>query len=399
MVEFDETTVSCENCVAACCKAPIYMQLSNKEYKRHRARMDLEVVVAPNKINQTRIRPDGRVLEIPIGQGLYELRSGCANLSEEYRCSIYPERPRCCRELQVGSAECLRARRNAGLDDGPLPEDGTSTESQQTRTLVDELFPALASPANASVVVRPVAPSLDEICATLTHHGGWLTERLSACDAAEWSRRTRCVPWSVGTLAAHLVDGAGLANRVFLAVLNGVGARTPPTFRGDQDSTVAALCDARNALLDTVIRLTPNLLEREVSLDSVAAVSVSYLADTIATEFAVHALDVAHALSETRHLSADDIQLVAHALPDLLDVGVAPRRETSYLLRSLSFELALTWHGDNWRCDLTADPCTIDGEPEAVLLYALGRNSFDASRLSTNRPEQARAFKSYLPGP
>ena len=112
----DEAMVSCENCVAACCKAPVFMQLSNREYKQHRTTMDLKIIVKPNKIEQRRTIQGGREVFLAVGDGLFELQSGCGNLTEDNRCSIHTFRPHCCREFEVGSAECLRLRRKAGLD-------------------------------------------------------------------------------------------------------------------------------------------------------------------------------------------------------------------------------------------------------------------------------------------
>ena len=247
--------------------------------------------------------------------------------------------------------------------------------------------------------MRPAAPTLDEIGATIAQNGRWLARRLADCDAAAWSTPTRCAPWTVGDIAAHLVDGAVVAHRILLAALEGTAARTPPDFRGDPASTVTAFRKAMNDLVDVMTLVGPDLLEREVVLDRVSAVTVRHLIDAIATEFAIHGLDLADALGETRHLTPSDIRLVASALPDLLANGVTPRPDTTYLLRSLVFEIGFTWYDGEWHSEVGPDPCTVDGEPEAVMLYALGRLPCEPPRLSTNHRERARAFKRYLPGP
>jgi hypothetical protein len=71
----------------------------------------------------------------------------------------------------------------------------------------------------------------------------------------------------------------------------------------------------------------------------------------------------------------------------------------SYVLRSLLFELPFSWRGNTWVMEPGPDPCYIEGDVEAVLLFALGREPFSTSRLSTNDVDRARAFKRHLRGP
>jgi uncharacterized protein (TIGR03083 family) len=176
-------------------------------------------------------------------------------------------------------------------------------------------------------------------------------------------------------------------------------AQTPAPFTGDQPTTIAALRNAQRDLVDALDDVRPKMLNQEVILDDVAAVALKHLVDAIAMEFAVHRRDLAVALGETHSFSPADLRLIAHALPDALNAGAVPRPNTSYLLGSPSFELALTWRNIEWICEPAREACTIEGDPEAVLLYALGRTTFDASSFSTNRAEQARSFKRYLTGP
>src|SRR5262245_55229157 len=103
----------------------MYMQLTREEHKRHRGTMDLKVVAKPREYPQrVADEHDGSLVGLPAGVGLYQLQTGCANLTDDFRCSIYAERPRCCREFELGSLACLKARRKAGLDADkpPLPD-------------------------------------------------------------------------------------------------------------------------------------------------------------------------------------------------------------------------------------------------------------------------------------
>lgn len=56
--------------------------------------------------------PDGRaVLERPGGLCV----ALCSSQNGEYHCSIYPTRPRNCRDFEVGGENCLDARKRVGL--------------------------------------------------------------------------------------------------------------------------------------------------------------------------------------------------------------------------------------------------------------------------------------------
>jgi hypothetical protein len=116
-------------------------------------------------------------------------------------------------------------------------------------------------------------------------------------------------------------------------------------------------------------------------------------------ELGVHGADLAAALGEERHLQPDVMTAVAHLLPDFVEAASNPPAGAAYVLRSSAFEIHFAWDGKGWVPNAAPDPCVIEGAPEAVLLYALGRTRFDPSALETNRPDDARAFKRYLAGP
>jgi uncharacterized protein (TIGR03083 family) len=399
--------IACENCVAACCKAPVRMSLTADEYKRHSKTMDLSIIAKPSNFAQRIVseNADQPTVTIPSGFGLYLLESGCANLTRDNRCSIYASRPKCCADYAVGSSACLKARRNAGLDaDRPLIDEEEPPELDPTEQVVAKFFPTLVDAETSSPSTPPAEVPLDlldraELCRLVEREARWIAERLSQCDAGAWSRRTRCAEWDVQALAAHLVDCQRFTLSVLTAAIEGGTAKTPEDFRGGPAETVAAFRRAADEVGDALARLAPVPLDREVVIDDVAAVTLSHLIERLAMENAVHGLDLAHALGDTRHLTTDAAKLIANVLPDVLDAGVTPPPATAYLLRSLAFELPFTWRNNAWRRERAADPCSIEGEVEAVLLYALGRVPFNKSRLSTNRPNRAREFKRYLIGP
>jgi len=399
--------VSCENCVAACCKAPTYMQLTADEYKKHGKTMDLRVIVKPTRYAQRVASPraEGGYLQLRGDSGLFELQSGCANLDEHNRCSIYASRPGCCRDFEVGSSACLRARRDAGLDaDRPPIEDEEPPAPDPTARLLKEFFPTridaeekTTSPVRTVVAVKRL--ELAEVRALVAREARWIGERLSQCDATTWLRRTRCPKWNLGELAAHLVTSQHLAINVLTAAIEGGGAERPRDFRGDRPATVEAFDRATDDVGTALIRITPDTLERDVIIGGNELVAVRDLVQWLAMELAVHGLDLADALGETRHLTTDAVTVVASVLPDALDPGAPPPPATSYILRSLAFELPFTWQNKGWQPEPGPDPCSIEGEAEAVLLFALGRVPFNKSNLVTNRPDRARAFKRHLAGP
>ena len=132
------SSVSCESCAAACCVANTAMPLISAEvqFMEQSGTRLFEVVPAIPDVNWSKTVEDwddegdrtvqefikcSRVLE--AGYGLYILKANCANLVERdgwLQCSAYdnPDRPRICREFQVGSISCLGMRIKRGVDTG-----------------------------------------------------------------------------------------------------------------------------------------------------------------------------------------------------------------------------------------------------------------------------------------
>jgi len=405
--------ISCENCVAACCKAPVTMLLTADEHKRHSPTMDLKLIVKPRSYPQ-RIAyesPSAGHIDVPRGLGVFELVSGCANLNEHNRCTIYANRPQCCHDFTVGSSACRQARRKAGLDaDRPLVDDEEEgAEPDANERLMSEFFLAplegenpTSSTATSDIATRDIATNpldLAEVRALYARETTWIAERLAECDGVSWTRRTRCAEWTVGALAAHLVTGQRLAHAVLAAAIARRPAQVPADFEGSRAETVEAFARAAAEVGDELARIAPGDAEREVVIGGEEGVTAQHLIQVLTMELAVHGLDLADALGQTRHLTPESMRAIATVLPDYLDPGVAPPARTGYVLRSAAFELPFTWRSNAWRREAAPDPCIIEGEPEAVLLFALGRTPFGKSQLVTNRPNSARAFKRHLTGP
>ena len=358
--------------------------------------MDLvQVKRARDFVQTARYENGAGEVQIPPGYGLYELKTGCANLGDDNRCSIYPFRPGCCRDFSVGSPACLEARRKAGLDGGVVVE-----APDPNRELISEFFSTPAEEHGASAPASGAAgPNLDEIRSVIARDSAWIMQRLRGLDAQAWASPTRCPPWDVGVLTAHLVTGQQQAAAILSAALGGTVATTPPEFVRDPATTLRAFSQAASNVSLALERVTRELLDRDVILDNVAAVQVGHVVEMTAIELAIHGLDLAAALGDDRHLDDEEMRVIARALPEILEPGIPPRPKTSYLLRSEVFEVALTWRKEAWRRELGAKACRIEGDPEELLLFATGRTQFAESNLSTNSPDRAGAFKRHLAGP
>jgi uncharacterized protein (TIGR03083 family) len=377
------------------------LQLTRREYKQHGEVMGLELVANPSRLDRV-VRSGRQEIPVQAGHGVYAFENVCGHLDDHDRCSIHSSRPDCCRQFRVGSPECLALRRRAGLDGGSSASDEAGvhhTDSGGVGHLLPLLAGGSANETDATrLVIQPdLAPR--ELAVLVAQAGRWIADTLTACDAAAWLRQTRCPPWSVADLGAHLVDGQLLAQRLLGAALRRERATSPEPFEGDNAGLVKAFRLANGAVVEYLTQVTPDVLHREVELDQQYAVAIEHLVLRTVSELVIHGLDVADALGVGRGISADEARVVARAVPEMLDPVTEPQTTVSYALSSVAFDVALTWRAGQWRPELGRNPCRIEGDPEAVLMYVLGRESFAPARLTTNDSVRARAFRTYLGGP
>lgn len=128
MSETSPEEISCQNCVAACCRAGAALVLSRDEVYRNKRKMALHRLYKEQKYPQsvpipmetfssTGVRQKEIVsMPIPADYGLYILLEDCGNLTEDGRCAVYEDRPRACRDYEVGATACQDARAAFGLD-------------------------------------------------------------------------------------------------------------------------------------------------------------------------------------------------------------------------------------------------------------------------------------------
>ena len=132
----EASDVSCQTCVAACCRKGMTIMLTDKEASQQRRAMSLQRIKA--SVNYARDIPvqvetvdiAGNVtkldttLHVPKYRGVYALREHCGNLgesadgSENRPCKIHNDDgyPEACEAFEVGSPSCLAKRAEYGLD-------------------------------------------------------------------------------------------------------------------------------------------------------------------------------------------------------------------------------------------------------------------------------------------
>jgi uncharacterized protein (TIGR03083 family) len=351
------------------------MVMTAQEFKRHRRSMDLEVVVEPVRGRQkVHYEVGDKQLELPAGHGLFELVSGCANLMADNRCSIYTTRPNCCRDFAVGSPACLKLRHDAGLDGDVVRAD----------------------PSRPAVAPKPL--NIVELRAAVASETSWLITQLEVLELRMWSKRTRCSGWDVSALVAHLVGVLQFAHGALSAVIENTNMQLPADFHAKGAATRDPFARAAEDVSISLETLAQDDLDRGVDVNDVVF-SVNHIVQTLVMELAVHACDLAEALRLDRHLSVEAQRSIASALPYVLDSSRVPADVTSYVLVSDAFVLPFTFRGGDWINEPGNSPCVIEGEAEAVLLFALGRKPFDPDILTTNHEQAARNFKRHLSGP
>lgn len=108
-----EASLDCQTCGACCCNSdenraenyPWYVEV--EPGNRLLSRRDLRqryVVDDPDGSPHLRLDAEGRCVAL-LGR-----------LGRDVECSIYAHRPRGCRSVQPGDDDCLRARRERGID-------------------------------------------------------------------------------------------------------------------------------------------------------------------------------------------------------------------------------------------------------------------------------------------
>lgn len=89
-------SLDCLACGACCREAYHAVEVSRRDMYRY---------LHPGRIEEV----DGRLV-IPRTP-----ENWCMNLAGDYRCAVYADRPRTCRDFEQGGTNCVEARRRVGL--------------------------------------------------------------------------------------------------------------------------------------------------------------------------------------------------------------------------------------------------------------------------------------------
>ena len=240
---------------------------------------------------------------------------------------------------------------------------------------------------------------------------GALRSRLATVGDHDWAAPVRCLGWTVGDLVAHLVAAAqgqadGLravgTGRRRLAVLDVPDTRDPAKLRDLLDE---GACELRDALS----RVTGELAEAVVPLPF-GPVPMMLALQIVPLEYGFHRNDLLNALDEDEPLPPDVALSVVEILPGLLPVlaggtavgspGARPPQDLAYSLRTPGGSVTVAFDGQSWSPVLDdAGVCRIEGDDNAIALFAMGRIGADDSRLTISDPASAARFKSWFPGP
>lgn len=226
-----------------------------------------------------------------------------------------------------------------------------------------------------------------------------------------WRKPTRCRPWDVRRLAAHLaIPAASLTNG--LAALRSGSDRS----RGDaplpddvNSGEVLQTLQERTARLeDQLSRLTPDELDRPLppQADGDLVLPARTVLQLVLVEIGVHRSDMDAALGDSGSLDDDVIEAVAAVVPAWLILGAAdsprPTTELSYRLSGDRLDIGFRFEPRRgWRLELTSRPtCRIGGDDSTVALFLMGRAAPTDGQLAVaGDADAARRFKSFLPGP
>lgn len=234
---------------------------------------------------------------------------------------------------------------------------------------------------------------------------------LATASPQDWRRPTRCDPWNVRDLAAHLaLPASALANgiRSLRASEDRSGGGEPLPQDADPQAVLRALRD-RTAQLRSVLA-TVELPELDMLLpppvDSDLALPLRTLMQLALVEIGVHRSDLDAALDLSGELDADVVEAVAAVVPLWLILGAPDATgspgDLSYQFDGDDLRVGFARSdGAGWRLEEVPDPtCRLQGPDSDLALYMVGRLPALPDSVSiTGDAGAAAAFKEYLPGP
>lgn len=237
-----------------------------------------------------------------------------------------------------------------------------------------------------------------------------VNDLLQTVSADRWATPTRCDPWNVAQLAAHVaLPAAALANGL-VALRSGA-----PTSLGGQPLPEGAppheilqtLTSRRVALAEQLTQLDSR--ELSMPLPPPPETPLSLPAETLMklalVELGVHRNDLEAALGLDASLDRDVVDAVGEVVPTWLIFNAAdaarPENDLSYRLVGQRLDVTLSYSaGQGWHAGTGVSECRIEGADTDLALFLLGRVSGRSTALRVVGDDRdARAFKTFLPGP
>ena len=233
-------------------------------------------------------------------------------------------------------------------------------------------------------------------------------DTLSSGEPDVWERPTRLAGWTVEDLARHVHWGITLeADGLRLAAASAPGPAAGTPLEGPRQEIVPAL---RRAVAD-LVQLMANVSEPGGGVVPMpyGDVPLTLALRVFVMEAAIHGSDLADAVplsgrdgttlpAEARRSSAAVFQAFWPALA--AEATVMPAPGTTVRLSGPTVRMEGTFDGTAWG-PVSAEPTVVvEGNDDAVLLYAFGRLPWEKADLRvTGDRALADRFKEFVPGP
>lgn len=250
----------------------------------------------------------------------------------------------------------------------------------------------------------------DALASALLRQLDAVTLALRGAAAGAPAKPTRCEPWDVRELAAHLALPATALTNGLVAHRAGqdasVGGEPIPS-DATFDEVVAQLVARRAALAEELRLLDPVELARLLPppADGGLSLPTETLMKLALVELGVHRNDLEAALDLAADLDDDVIDAIAEVVPAWLIFGAEgarrPDREVAFRFAGDRIDIGFSFKPTyGWRLGLGSEDCRITGSDTAVALFLVGRITAHSSSLRIIGDDGlADDFKTFLPGP
>lgn len=234
-------------------------------------------------------------------------------------------------------------------------------------------------------------------------------EDCSRLDDDGWRNPTRCPPWDVRRLAAHIAIPAQALTSGLSALrqgsANSIGGQ-PLADDTPADAVLQALRKRRRDLAAALETLTTDEMDAPLPPPEGGGLSLPTraLLQLALVEVGIHRSDLAGALGKSDTLDNDVVEAVAAVVPMWLIFGAAddtPQQAVRYDFVGDSVRLGFTFlPGTGWGFDGDAPArCEAVAPDSAIALFLMGRGDLPESATVSGDAALIGSFKRWLPGP